>query len=220
MTGFAAKRVAITELAKTTQLDLLKYWVNETSEYIMTAHLKKLYNDILNGHCSKWTLINRSRYRPERFIYKCIECNKQYSWEEAVDIRRKHTSYPHCLKCGTDLNLVTLEGKNPSIGAGVEGVLWWNQHNPSDKIIDSYVYMKVRDDSNRLTYINPITGVWKRPSYISAPRRDILINDFQPDMEHYAESILKKADPIYRAMEWDMSTIRRDINQRELNEWW
>ena len=43
--------------------------------------------------------------------------------------------------------------------------------------------------------------------------------EFTPDYAHYANSILKKADPIYRAMGWDIDPIRRDINQRTLDEW-
>ena len=46
-------------------------------------------------------------------------------------INRRSCSITHndnfCIKCGNDIDLVTLEGKKPSIGSGIEGVLWNNQ---------------------------------------------------------------------------------------------
>jgi hypothetical protein len=43
--------------------------------------------------------------------------------------------------------------------------------------------------------------------------------DFSPDWSHYAESVVKKAEPIFRAMNWDLKQITKDRYQRELDEW-
>ena len=36
----------------------------------------------------------------------------------------------------------------------------------------------------------------------------------------YAESIIKKAEPIYKAMGWSLNPIKKDSNQKTLDEWW
>jgi DNA polymerase elongation subunit (family B) len=41
-----------------------------------------------------------------------------------------------------------------------------------------------------------------------------------PDWPHYAEQVLKKAEPIYKAMKWDLSSIRTGKIQRKLDDWW
>jgi len=217
MTGFSAKRVAITTLAKTVQLEVLNRWVNRESEENITSYLKEEYNRVLNGNISTDEITNRSRFRPERFQYKCNDCNKEYSINDALE-RHKEFSTSFCGKCGSELNLKTMEGKQPTIGSGVEGVVWWNQtfQNP---IEDSYFYVRVQDDPMRTKYINPITGVHKRPTYIAAPTKDAMPNH-TPDYRHYSDSIIKKAEPIYNAMGWDLSLIRKDVNQTNLDEWW
>ena len=221
MTGFMAKRMSITQLAKTIQSEVLMMWVNQASEKEVTAHLRTQYNRVLQGTVHFKNLLIRSRYREARFIYKCGFCDKQYNAKQAVDIRKQFTSNVHCTKCGNDLLLKTLEGKNPSVGAGVEGVMWYNQNN-ENQIDDSYVCIKVVDDPVRASYINPVTGIVKKPSYVSASTtkelESIVGNNI--DYVHYAQSILKKAQPIYDAMDWDLVPISRDINQRTLNEWW
>ena len=40
-----------------------------------------------------------------------------------------------------------------------------------------------------------------------------------PDLEHYAEQVLKKAEPIFKAMNWDLSSIRTGRIQKTLEEW-
>ena len=217
MTGFSAKRVAITTLAKTVQLEVLNRWVNRESEESITAYLKQEYNRVLNGNISTDEITNRSRFRPERFQYKCDDCGKEYSITDALE-RHRAFSTSFCGKCGTELNLKTIEGKQPSIGSGVEGVVWWNQTFPNP-IEDSYFYVRVQDDPMRTKYINPITGVHKRPTYIAAPTKDAMPNHI-PDYRHYSDSIIKKAEPIYNAMGWDLSLIRKDVNQTNLDEWW
>ena len=219
MTGFSAKRVVNTTLEKDIQLAVLRMWVEGFDEGMVTSWLRKKYSFILNGHVPKSSLIKRVRYRPERFQYYCKEGKNPYDVKEAINSYKISFSHKFCKKCGKDLYLVNGEGKNPQIGEGVEGVLWWNQNN-KEQITDSYVFMKVRDDPRRLKYTNQITGVEKRPSYISAPRVSILIDNFDADTGYYADTIVNKAKPIYKAMEWDISKIKRNINQRTLDEWW
>ena len=221
MTGFMAKRMSITQLAKTIQSEVLMMWVNQASEKEVTAHLRAQYNRVLQGKVHFKNLLIRSRFREVRFMYKCGFCDKQYTAKQSVDVRKQFTSNVHCTKCGNDLLLKTIEGKNPSVGAGVEGVMWYNQNNKIE-IDDSYVCIKVVDDPARVNYINPITGVIKRPSYLSAPTIEELgkLSENYIDYGHYAQSIIKKALPIYNAMNWDISPISRDLNQRTLDEWW
>lgn len=218
MTGFAAKRVAINKLAKDAQSTTLKMWVEGSPEHEVTAVLKKKYNAVLNNKTTIDFVSNRTTYRPARFTYKCKFCNKEYTADELVipSIATIPSRMTFCNKCGKDLELTTLEGKNPSIGAGVEGVLWWNQ-NHDNKIVDSYVYVRVTDEITRQSYRNPITQVTKRPKYISAPSIKELPK-LQIDAMHYAEQVVKKAKPIYEAMNWDVTKIRHDIHQRTLDE--
>ena len=172
---------------------------------------------MLNGDIDVEEITNRSRYRPERFIYKCNGCNKEYTVIDAI-ARHKEFTTSFCAKCGVELNLKTLEGKQPSIGSGVEGVVWWNQTYPIP-IDDSYFYVRVQDDPLRTKYVNPITGIHKRPTYLAAPSKEQMPNH-TPDYRHYSDSIIKKAEPIYNAMGWDLKPIRNDVNQTNLEEWW
>jgi DNA-directed RNA polymerase subunit RPC12/RpoP len=221
MTGFAAKRVAITQLAKDIQLTVLKMWVEQKSEQEITNYLKTEYNKVLNGEIDIKNITNRSRFKPERVRYKCNYCSKEYDIDDVLKIRREFTQNAFCSKCGKDLLLKTMMGKDPSIGGGIEGVIWWNQVY-GVPIEDSYVYVRVSDDPSRPTYINPITGVSKRPTYLAASSLVDLNKhcNFQPDWRHYALSVIKKAEPIYMAMGWDTKPISQDINQTNLNEWW
>jgi len=214
MTGFTAKRLSITKLARETQMSVLKMWVGEYTEQQITSMLKEAYNLVLNGGIDRDYISNRSRYRSERLTYKCKHCDKKYLLEEACKLH----SEGYCSKCGKDIDLVTLEGKKPSIGSGIEGVIWNNQ-TQQNEIDDSYVSIRVADDLKRPTYINPVTGVRKRPTYISANTKEELLK-YTPDWAHYAESILKKAEPIYKAMGWNLDPIKRDNNQKSLDDWW
>ena len=220
MTGFAAKRVAITQLAKSIQLEVLKRWVSQESEKEITDFLKGEYHRVLQGNIDIKDISNRSRFSPERFTYKCGSCSREYQLEEILEHRNKFSANTFCLKCGKDLELKTLEGKQPSVGGGIEGVLWWNQ-TYGVLIDDSYMYIRAADDVTRNKYINPITGQHKRPTYLAAPSLIDLDNiNCVPDYRHYAESIVKKAEPIYKAMGWDLAPISVDINQTNLTEWW
>ena len=220
MTGFTAKRVANTSLAKRIQLELLKKWVNRVEEIKITQWLNAEFNWVLDGVIEPSELIQRSRYREERLTYMCDACNKKYTWEQVFNMRKRQTDSAanYCDKCGQNLELLTLGGKRPNIGAGIEGVLWWNQ-NRTPKIDDSYLYMKVMDNASRHNYMNVLTGEHKRPAYISAPTVQDL-QEFTPDYRHYAQSIIKKAEPIYNAMDWDITLIQHDNNQSGLGDWW
>mgnify|MGYP001169078595 FL=1 len=221
MTGFTAKRLSITKLAKETQMSILKMWVGQFTEEEITGMLKKAYYAVLEGRVPVEYLINRSRFRPERLSYKCKNCKKQLSIEDCTNAHKEAQRDGHiscCPKCGQPIDVVTQEGRRPSIGSGIEGVIW-NHQNEENKIDDSYVFLRVADDVQRATYINPVTGVRKRPSYISASTVEEL-EQHKADLPHYAESIIKKAEPIYRAMGWSLDPIKRDSKQKTLDEWW
>lgn len=220
MTGFAAKRQSITPLAKNIQLAILKKWVYQVSEEKISEWLNEEYNKVMSGKLDINLFINRSRYRQERLTYMCSSCNKKYIWNAVVELRESQSDSMNnfCKECGQTLELLTLEGKRPSVSAGVEGLLWHNQ-NHTEQIEDSYLYMRVQDNPNRVSYMQPITGQYKRPNYVSYSTREEIIQH-TPDYKHYADSIIKKAEPIYKAMNWDLSAINIDRNQKTLLEWW
>ena len=64
MTGFTAKRLSITKLAKETQMSILKMWVGQFTEAEITGMLKQAYYAVLEGKVPVEYLINRSRFRP------------------------------------------------------------------------------------------------------------------------------------------------------------
>ena len=117
MTGFTAKRISITPLAKKIQSDILVMWVEQKSESEITQFLKQHYNRVLNGDIELKDLVNRSRLREDRLNYKCSSCAKKYTWKEAIDARKNSLSYSFCVGCGNDLKLLTMEGKTPSVGS-------------------------------------------------------------------------------------------------------
>ena len=87
-------------------------------------------------------------------------------------------------------------------------------------IADSYLYVRVQDNPNRMGYVHPVTGILRKPKYISAPSLKEFPNDVVPDYSHYADSIIKKAEPIYKAMGWSLIPISKDLNQQSLDAWW
>ena len=66
--------------------------------------------------------------------------------------------------------------------------------------------------------MHPITREFTTPNYVSRLTADEF-SDFEPDWSHYAESVVKKAEPIFRAMGWDTMQIKRDTQQSSLEEW-
>lgn len=92
--------------------------------------------------------------------------------------------------CCNKMNIVTLEGKRPMVGAGIEGILFHNFHNKTP-ISDSYLYLKVRDIKD--VYMHPINQHHVNPSYVSAVSLDELEKyKSNIDWKYYAEASIKK----------------------------
>lgn len=212
MTGFTAKRVSETKLAKEVQTNTLKMWVENKSQAEINKYLFETYQKVLTGQIDIKSIIKRSRLRPARFTVKCPECNAKYHLRECLDL--KHSV---CKKCATSTSkFTTLEGKKPTIGSGIAGVLYAWQKNDTN-FDDSYLFIKVMGFCN--SFIHPLTQERKDVEYISG----ITNEDFKgytPDWRHYAEQVVKKAEPIYKAMGWDISSIRTGYTQKSLEEWW
>lgn len=143
-------------------------------------------------------------------MVKCNECNAKYHITDCLKMG-------WCKKCSNDTkNFTTLEGKKPTFGSGIAGVLYgWEKKNMT--FDDSYLYLKVKNVND--SYTNPLTKEIKRVEYVSGTT----YADFESytvDWPHYAEQVLKKAEPIYKAMEWDLSSIRTGKIQRKLDDWW
>lgn len=204
MTGFIAKRVSETKLAKDTQLSILRMWVENKSESEIVQFLQERYQSVLSGHIPINQVLKRSRYHPDRFKVKCLNCKRRKTFDELT-----HGS------CCNKMNLQTLMGKRPIVGAGVEGVIFYNSTNKVP-ITDSYLFCRVKDCNE--VYYHPIHQRTVTPNYVAGLTEGEL-SDYTPDWEHYAESVLKKAEPIFRAMNWNVGQISKDSNQRSLDEW-
>ena len=114
MTGFTAKRVSQTKLAKDVQLNVLNMWVNGDSEREIVKYLNGTYNKVLSGNIPMTDILQRSRYREERFKVTCKNCKRTNTLFELME-------EPCCL--GTP-SFTTTQGKRPTIGSGIEGVLF------------------------------------------------------------------------------------------------
>lgn len=209
MTGFTAKRVSETKLAKEVQTEVLQMWVKRKSLGEINKYLNTMYNNVLEGKVPFEKIIKRSRLKEDRFKVKCKKCHKRYNLNDCVDVS-------YCEKCSADpKTFTTLEGKRPSIGSGIAGVISAIQQG-NDNFDDSYLYLKVAN--NKDTFIHPLTKAVKRVEYVAGSK----YADFEkhtPDYEHYAQQVVKKAEPIYRAMDWDISNIRTGTIQRSMEEW-
>lgn len=207
MTGFTAKRVSETKLSKEVQTTVLTMWVNQKSFAEINKYCSDTYNAVLNGKIPIESVIKRSRLKEERLVVKCNGCNKRHN---ITDLEEKH-----CSKCGVSTkNFVTVDNKRPSISAGIAGVVTAYQKGNAN-FDDSYLYAKVKTKD---TWINPLTKEVKAVEYISASTYE----DFSGvdiDWKHYAETVLKKAEPVYKAMGWDLSSIRTGTIQSSLEEW-
>tara|TARA_R100001463_G_scaffold136642_1_gene202725 strand:- start:4818 stop:5711 length:894 start_codon:yes stop_codon:yes gene_type:complete len=212
MTGFTAKRVSETKLAKEVQTKVLKMWVEKKSLNEINKYLHETYSLVLNGKIELNSIIKRSRLRPARFTVKCPECNAKYHLRECIKL--KHSV---CKKCATETSkFTTLEGKKPSIGSGIAGVLYAWEKNDAN-FDDSYLFMKV--NTVNAVYTHPLTQEQKKVEYLSGTT----IEDFEgytPDWSHYSQQVVKKAEPIYKAMGWELSSIRTGKMQLSLEEWW
>ena len=67
-------------------------------------------------------------------------------------------------------------------------------------------------------YFHPIHQKTVEPKYV-AGLTESDFDGYTPDWLHYAGSIMKKADPIFRAMGWNVMQIKKDIKQSSLEEW-
>jgi len=212
MTGFTAKRVSETKLAKEVQTKVLKMWVEKKSLNEINKYLHETYSIVLNGKIELNSIIKRSRLRPARFTVKCPECNAKYHLRECIKL--KHSV---CKKCATETSkFTTLEGKKPTIGSGIAGVLYAWEKNDAN-FDDSYLFMKV--NTVNAVYTHPLSQEQRKVEYISGTT----FEDFEgytPDWEHYSQQVVKKAEPIYKAMGWELSSIRTGKMQLSLEEWW
>ena len=216
MTGFTAKRVSETTLAKETQIGVLTMWVNGNSEEEITQDLHEKYWKVAAGNIPLEDIIKRSRFRPERFTVECANCKKNH-WKSKYTLNQLVERKANGRECCDKPNYVTIEGKRPMIGGGLEGVLFYNHMNPIP-ITDSYIYYKI--EPAPVQYLHPFTGRFTQPKYLSAETLDQLKGyGLSPDWGHYAETVLKKAEPIYRAMGWDLMAIKRDSGLSDLAEW-
>jgi|TARA_R100000455_G_C6264379_1_gene119631 DNA polymerase elongation subunit (family B) len=205
MTGFTAKRVSLTKLAKDVQLSVLNMWVEGKSEEEVTKYLKDMYNQVLKGEIPLSDILQRSRYREERFMVDCKNCHRRNSMFSLME-------KPCCR--ANDLNFTTTKGKRPTVGSGIAGVLF-SHSKGYEEITDTYLYLKI---NSKDTFYNPITGQNVKATYVSLLVEDDFY-DYEPDWSHYAESVIKKAEPIYRAMGWDIKKISVDNRQKTLEEW-
>ena len=208
MTGFTAKRVSETPFAKEIQTKILTMWVKQRPMAEINDYLHTTYSFVLKGEIPIASLVKRSRLKEARFTVKCNECNSKHDLHECLNIK-------WCARCGTETKeFVTLEGKRPSVGAGIAGVLYAKQ-KLNVAFDDSYLFLKVKLND---TFINPLTKEQKVVEYVSGTTYEDF-SDYTPDWEHYAQQVLKKAEPIYRAMNWDISSIRTGKLQTKLEDW-
>ena len=212
MTGFTAKRISQTNLAKEIQLTILRMWVNGDSESKIVNFLHEKYREVLNGEIPLSQITKRTRFREERFKVKCTN-SKKNNWPSVMHLN--DLIQEKRIPCCNLPNYLTLDGKRPSIKEGVEGTLFYNTHN-NEPIQDSYLFLRIKNLSK--TYIHPITRKATVPHYVSGVNESDFAN-YTPDWGFYAETIVKKAEPIFNAMGWDTLQITRDRNIRILEDW-
>ena len=206
MTGFTAKRVSESPLSKRIQTEVLKMWVDGKEEDDIVLYCREEYLKTLNGETPITDVVKRSRLKENRFALKC-SCGKKYNLLEIYDLQ-------YCSKCAKlKKTFTTLDGKRPSIGSGIAGMLYG--HEELDFTYDdSYVFMKIIPIG---FYTNPITDERKNAEWVAGTTFSDL-SKFVPDWAHYAEQVISKAKPIFDAMGWQISSIKN--KQRKLEEWW
>lgn len=209
MTGFTAKRVSETKLAKEVQINTLKMWIEGTKKSEILNYLNNVYSNVLLGKVTLDSLIKRSRYREERFNVKCKNCKRKTTLFKLMNN-----------PCCTSMKIETLEGKRPAVGSGIEGIIFYNS-NHEVPIEDSYIFVKVSYINKK--YMHPLYQKLTEPSYLSAntlAELDLLISKHGTiDYKHYANMVVKKAEPIFNAMGWDSKEIIKDNRQKEIEEW-
>tara|TARA_R100000734_G_C3317490_1_gene110684 strand:- start:927 stop:1802 length:876 start_codon:yes stop_codon:yes gene_type:complete len=206
MTGFTAKRVSETPLSKRIQTDVLKMWVEGNTEDEIVDYCRSEYLKTLNGETPITDVVKRSRLKENRFALKC-SCGKKYNLLEIYDLE-------YCSKCAKlKKHFTTLDGKRPSIGSGIAGMLYGHEEL-GFTYDDSYVFMKIIPSG---FYTNPLTDERKAAEWVAGTTFSDL-EKFTPDWGHYAEQVISKAKPIFEAMGWE--TLKIKNKQKKLEEWW
>ena len=233
MTGFEAKRVSETKLAKEVQNTVLKMWVEQKPLTDINKYLYETYSEVRKGNVPIASIAKKSRLKDNRLKVRCPECKKTHLLENIVKREqkicgnKKHIDGEYVACMGSIQNFTGIEEKynkvtkkyyysKPNITEGMVGVVhaWETSDIEYD---DSYVYLKINEPGK--TFFNPFKGERRMLTYASATTFEDLENR-KPDYEHYAELVIKKAEPIYRAMGWDTSSIRNNRIQQTLDEWW
>jgi DNA polymerase elongation subunit (family B) len=206
MTGFTAKRISETKLAKRVQTTVLKMWINSDSKEDIDEYCRKEYLDTLSGSVDMLDIIKRSRLNENRLKVKC-SCNRKYDVVNLYKIKE-------CNKCANPKkNFKTVEGKRPTYGSGIIGMLY-AMEKLNMVFEDSYVYIKVITDG---FFTHPLTDEAKPATYIAGSKYADL-EGFSPDWKHYAKQVISQAEPIYKAMGWETNSIVS--NTQTLERWW
>lgn len=216
MTGFTAKRQSVIPLEKEVQTKVIKMWVNECTQSEITEYSRGMFNKVKLGNTNLELLAKRQRVKENRLKVKCPDCRKRYDLKDL----------PNLCECGTSKQFfTTLEGKKPSIGSGFAGLFWWNNTEIGrDKPInDSMYFVKVNTNSHNEFWVHPLSGMTKKVEWISAPSfielKELLEGGIQIDYMHYADKVVSKSEPIYKAMNWSTESISLDERQQTLTEW-
>jgi|TARA_R100000081_G_C4820463_1_gene179461 DNA polymerase elongation subunit (family B) len=232
MTGFTAKRVSETTLSKGVQIDVLNMWVEGKSQNYIVKELHNKYVEVLSGKTDKRDVIKRSRLKEERFKISCPKCKKKYSLHNLPEVcdgtfKDKDISIGGYISkpCMNPVKNFSSgkrkdgEYKSISIGQGIEGIIAGQQSGEFDftkQGVDSYFFVRTRNKNTK--YIHPVTKETRYAKYYSAPSLNYF-EDVEPDWEHYAESVIKKAQPVFDAMGWDSKNIKLGTIQTGLDEW-
>jgi len=216
MTGFTAKRVSETKLAKQVQTDALKMWVSQKTQKEINTHLYNIFQETLKGQIPLESIIKRSRLKENRFNLRC-RFNHKHNLKDLIGDKKicGYKKNKNSMPCQESVsNFKTLENKRPSISAGIAGIVYcWQQKDMEFE--DSYLHLKVKTDE---TFIHPLTKETRQVEYVAGVTYADFDN-YTPDWEHYAEQVIKKAEPIYNAMGWLVSGIRNGTMQMSLEEW-
>ena len=214
MTGFTAKRLSQTQLEKRIQMKVLRMWVDKHSLVEINEYLHGEYvNALHQNNLPLSDIVKRSRLKKDRFIVQC-SCGKKYD----VDSSSENSVYriAYCEKCGTlKSKFKTLKGKRPTFGEGVAGVLYGREIE-GKKYEDSFLFMKVKSMDS---FTNPLTDEMRRVEYAAGTNLEDF-DAYEIDCHYYASKIVSKAEPIYKAMGWDASSIITGRLQSSFEEWW
>tara|TARA_R110000824_G_scaffold170442_2_gene347811 strand:- start:5343 stop:6269 length:927 start_codon:yes stop_codon:yes gene_type:complete len=220
-TGFALKRIAESSFGKLVQKKVLDMWIGQKTEDEIINYSRQQFNDVSKGRIPKLDLVKRSRVKVNRMTVKC-SCDKTYSIEyvrHLLAISPDHTCEED--NCKKRLNqCTTIENKRPVFGGGFAGVLYYNEHmDRKNPINDSFYHMPCSfNGEQKRTYTN-WNGEEKNARYIAVKELSELDN-FEPDWAFLSKAdVIQKIRPVFDAMEWDISRVEQDEQQKELREW-